>query len=55
MRQRAVGVAMTILMAGTTAGDAQRAQSFDLYEATIPDIQRALHSRRITTVGVVEQ
>ena len=55
MRQRAVGVAMTILMAGTTASDAQRAQSFDLYEATIPDIQRALHSRRITTVGVVEQ
>jgi len=55
MRQRAVGVAMTILMAGTTASDAQRAQSFDLYEATIPDIQRALHIRRITTVGVVEQ
>ena len=44
-----------MLVVGATAGDAQRARAFDVHEATIADIQRALQSRRITTVGVVEQ
>ena len=54
-RKRAVGVILTMIMVGATGGDAQRARSFDVHEATIADIQRAIQSRRITTVGVVEQ
>jgi amidase len=54
-RKRAVGLVLTMMMVGAPVGDAQRARSFDVHEATIADIQRALQSRRITTVGVVEQ
>src|SRR6476620_11071199 len=54
-RERAVGIILTMIMIGATSGDAQRARSFDVHEATIADIQRALQSKRITTVGVVEQ
>ena len=54
-RKRTVGVILTMIMVGATGGDAQRARSFDVHEATIADIQRALQSKRITTVGVVEQ
>src|SRR5215813_1886718 len=53
-RMRALSVA-TMIMLGAPGGDAQRAPSFDVHEATIVDIQRALQSKRITTVGVVEQ
>ena len=44
-----------MLVIGAAAGDAQRARSFDVHEATIADIQRALQSKRITTVAVVDQ
>ena len=54
-RRRAAGVALAMLLVGRAVGDAQRARSFDVHEATIADIQRALESKRITTVGVVEQ
>ena len=54
-RKRTVGVILTMIIVGATGGDAQRARPFDVNEATIADIQRALQSKRITTVGVVEQ
>ena len=54
-RKRAVGIILTMIMVGATGGDAQRARSFEVTEATIADIQRAIQSKRITTVGVVEQ
>ena len=54
-RTRAVGIILTMIIVGAAGGDAQRARSFDVSEATIADIQRALRSKRITTVGVVEQ
>ena len=44
-----------MLVIGAAAGDAQRPRSFDVHEATIADIQRALQSKRITTVAVVDQ
>jgi Asp-tRNA(Asn)/Glu-tRNA(Gln) amidotransferase A subunit family amidase len=55
IRTRTVGVVAMIVVVGSTAGDAQRAPSFDVHEATIADIQRALQTKRITTVGVVEE
>jgi Asp-tRNA(Asn)/Glu-tRNA(Gln) amidotransferase A subunit family amidase len=54
-RKPAALVVLTMLVVGGAAGDAQRARSFDVHEATIADIQRALQSKRITTVGIVEQ
>jgi hypothetical protein len=54
-RRRAAGVVLAMLVIGAAAGDAQRARSFDVHEATIADIQRALQSKRITTVAVVDQ
>jgi amidase len=54
-RRRAVGGALTLLLGDSIVGHAQRAPSFDVHEATVADIQRALQSKRITTVGVVEQ
>jgi amidase len=54
-RTRALGVVVTMMMVGVTVGDAQRSGSFDVNEATIADIQRALQSKRITTVEIVEQ
>src|SRR6187431_3561575 len=53
--RRAAGVVLAMLLLGAAAGDAQRARSFDVHEATIADIQRALQSKRITTVAVVDQ
>jgi amidase len=44
-----------MVLLATAGGDAQRASSFNVHEATIADIQRALQAKRITTVGVVEQ
>jgi len=43
-----------MVVVGATAR-AQRATTFDIHEATIADIQRAIQSKRITTVDVVEQ
>src|SRR5438270_5250847 len=55
IRTRAFGVVSAMMMVGTAAPDAQRSQPFDVHEATIADIQHALQSKRITTVGIVEQ
>src|SRR5215472_10212959 len=55
MRSRAVGVVAAMIVVCAAIGNAQRPPSFDVQEATIADIQRALQSKRITTVGVVEQ
>src|SRR5215467_8181327 len=55
MRSRAVGVVAAMIVVGGAVGHAQRSPSFEVHEATIADIQRALQSKRITTVGVVEQ
>ena len=46
---------LTILLIGTTVGHAQRAPSFEIHEATIAGIQRAIQSGRTSTVSVVEQ
>ena len=54
-RKPLVGLLLTMIVIGATAGGAQRGRSFDVYEATIADIQRALQNKRITTAGVVEQ
>jgi len=52
--RRRAGACLLLLALGTTAGHAQR-QAFQVHEATIADLQRAIQSRRVTTVGVVEQ
>src|SRR6187455_1794294 len=46
---------LTILVIGTTVGHAQRAPSFQVHEATIADIQRAIQGGRVTTRGLVQQ
>ena len=53
---------ISVLLAAAAAGQAQRASAplkgrptFDVHEATVADIQRAIQSKRVTTVGVVEQ
>src|SRR4249919_2513901 len=51
---QAVGLVLAMLVAGVADAHAQ-ARRFEVHEATIADIQRALRSKRITTVGVVEQ
>jgi len=51
----AAGVVLMVLVAGAADAQAQRAAAFNVHEATIADIQRALQSKRITTSGVVEQ
>src|SRR5688500_11764309 len=51
----AISIVLTLIVAATTGGEAQRAPSFNVHEATIADIQRALENKRITTVAVVEQ
>src|SRR5689334_20376332 len=55
IRRCAVGVVATMIVVGATAGDAQPSTTFDIQEATIADIQRAIQTKRITTVEVVEQ
>jgi amidase len=52
---RVLGILVTVLIAGANSLEAQGRPSFDVHEASIADIQRALQSKRITTVGVVEQ
>jgi amidase len=52
---RAVGVVLAIVFFAPIVGGAQRARTFDVHEATVADIQRAIQSKRITTVGIVEQ
>ena len=52
---RAVSVVLAIVFFAPIVGDAQRARTFDVHEATVADIQRAIQSKRITTVGIVEQ
>jgi amidase len=51
----AAAVVLTMAAGGTSVGQAPRAQAFNVHEATIADLQRALQSRRVTTAGVVEQ
>jgi amidase len=48
-------IVLTMVAGGTAVGQAPRAQAFNVHEATIADLQRALQSRRVTTAGVVEQ
>ncbi len=59
---RCTGLGFVLLLVGTATGDAQREQgarngrtTFQVYEATVADIQRAIQGKQITTVGVVEQ
>src|ERR1044071_9843613 len=54
LRTRAFTAVATMIVVATTTGEAQRAPSFEVHEATIADIQRAIQSKRITTLGVVE-
>src|SRR5690349_1417988 len=54
MLARVMGAALTIVL-GATGSEAQRAPAFYVHEATIADLQRALTTRRVTTVGIVEQ
>jgi Asp-tRNA(Asn)/Glu-tRNA(Gln) amidotransferase A subunit family amidase len=64
MRRHAIAF-VALLVIGATAGHAQlpassqgrppSAGAFNVHEATIADIQRAIQSKRTTTVGVVEQ
>ena len=51
----AIVVVLTMLVGGAVIGQTPRTRSFDVHEATIADIQRAIQSRRVTTVAVVEQ
>jgi Asp-tRNA(Asn)/Glu-tRNA(Gln) amidotransferase A subunit family amidase len=51
----AAGVVLMVLAAGAADAQAQRAAAFNVHEATIADIHRALQSKRITTVGLLEQ
>ena len=53
MRRR-LTIALILAVAATTALTAQRAARFQLQEATIADIQRAIQAKQITTVGLVE-
>jgi len=56
MRPRSTAIALlAILIGGAVEARAQRAPAFNVHEATIADIQRAIQSKRITTLGVVEQ
>src|SRR5690349_13244503 len=57
MRARAVTAVFLFaaLVTSVSEARAQRAPAFNVHEATIADIQRAIQSKRVTTVGVVEQ
>src|SRR5688500_10173449 len=53
-----IAVAVALVSIAATVGHAQRpapAGAFNVHEATIADIQRAIQSKRTTTAGVVEQ
>ena len=49
------GFSAVFLVCGVLTGAAQRSTPFQIHEATIPDIQRAIRDKRMTTVGIVEQ
>src|SRR5688500_17970303 len=51
----AISAVLGLLLISGSGGRAQRARAFDVHEATVADIQRALRERRVTTVAVVEQ
>jgi amidase len=51
----AAAVMLTLLAGASAVGQSPRTRSFNVHEATIADIQRSLQSRRVTTVGLVEQ
>jgi amidase len=62
--RRCAGAGVLLLTVGTAAGHAQRSSAplpgrptspFQVHEATIADIQRALQAKRITTAALVEQ
>ena len=46
---------LVMLVLPVSEATAQRSASFNVHEATIADIQRAIQSKRATTVGIVEQ
>jgi Asp-tRNA(Asn)/Glu-tRNA(Gln) amidotransferase A subunit family amidase len=48
-------ILLVALVAPVSEVKAQRAPAFNVHEASIADLQRAIQSKRITTVGVVEQ
>jgi Asp-tRNA(Asn)/Glu-tRNA(Gln) amidotransferase A subunit family amidase len=52
--RRRAGASVLVLALGGAAGHAQR-PAFQVHEATIADLQRAIQNRRVTTVAVVEQ
>ena len=54
-RSRPVVIVLATLLIAESVGEAQRAPRFDVYEATVADIQGALRTRRVTTVALVEQ
>ena len=43
------------LRGGPTSAGATPSGAFNVYEATVADIQRAIQGKRVTTVGIVEQ
>src|SRR5262245_26799922 len=49
------GLVLSMVLTASTGGDAQGGGPFTVHEATVADIQRALQSRRVTTVAIVEQ
>jgi amidase len=51
----AISSVLGMILISGSGGRAQRARAFDVHEATVADIQRALRERRVTTVGLVEQ
>src|SRR5687767_4800099 len=52
--RRKLTIALMLAVAATTAMTAQRPARFQLQEATIAGIQRALQAKQITTTGLVE-
>ena len=50
-----IAVAVALGTGGLMEGDVQSRRGFDVQEATVADIQQALRSRRVTTVGIVEE
>jgi Asp-tRNA(Asn)/Glu-tRNA(Gln) amidotransferase A subunit family amidase len=54
-RLRAAGYLVFFLALGVSSHAQRQPAAFQIHEATIGDIQRAIQAKRITTVGVVEQ
>jgi amidase len=55
MRRGGVGCLTVFLALGMSSHAQRQATPFEIHEATIADIQRAIQGKRITTVDVVEQ